>query len=91
MADWIISLFGRIKGLDMDKKILFLFILGVSIFAIIIFSINIMIKKYGAEPLRSEPPKAAVVTIEAPSENNKVSSEEEPEREPVLNQEPLLY
>lgn len=91
MADWIISLFGRIKGFDMDKKILFLFILGVSVFAMIIFSINIMIKKYGAEPLRPEPPKAAAVSIEAPSENNEASSKEEPEREPVLNQGPLLY
>ncbi|MEK6727594.1 MAG: hypothetical protein AABY28_02825 [Candidatus Omnitrophota bacterium] len=74
----------------MDKKMLFLFIIGVSIFAIIIFSINIMIKKYGAESLRLEPPKAAVVTIGAPSENNKVSSKEEPEREPVQTGGPLL-
>ena len=91
MVDWTISLFGRIKGIEMDKKILFLFIVGVGIFAIIIFSINIMIKKYGAESLRLEPSKAAVVSIGAPSENNKASSKEEPEIEPAQDQGPLLY
>lgn len=75
----------------MDKKILFLFIIGVIIFAIIIFSINITIKKYGTDSLRLERPQPAVERAVTPSEDNKAPLKEEPEREPIQGQGPLLY
>lgn len=89
-AVWIISLYGRIKGINMNKKIVVLSLIAVVIFAVIIFAINITIKKYGTETLgiKTSPTQ---VGMPQPSGEMKEIPKEEPEREPAQSKGPLLY
>lgn len=78
----------------MHKRLIFLFIASIVIFVIIVFSINILIKKYTTESVVSLPPSLGKgqSSAKAPLEKNKVlMPEEEPERElPLQSKEPLL-
>lgn len=74
----------------MNKKIVALSLISVVILAVIIFAINITIKKYGTETpgIKTSPTQAG---MSHPSGEMKEIPKEEPEREPAQSNGPLLY
>lgn len=74
----------------MNKRILLLALIAVIVFTIIIFFINMTIKKYGTESVTIKTPTVQTGTP-LPSGEKKETPIEEPEREPVQTKGPLLY
>jgi len=76
----------------MDKKIKILFILGVIIFVIAIFGINLLIKSYESESTVITPPQQINKQESIPVGKGRVpeTPKEEPQREaPLPSNEPL--
>lgn len=78
----------------MDKRLIFLCIASIVIFITIIFSINVLIKRYATETTLSQIPSQTrehSVTNVPMEENKTIKPEEEPEREmPIQDKESLL-